>query len=355
MTTNITNNNTTSIKGKNMNTNILDKYIKQEAQKDIIAEFNMLAELALDSNRNKEYWDEFNKARQEALDKNIHGDELQALLTPFINALDNDNLASPISKEEKERESNIWNNKDLIVKREAMKSTLHYMIKKFILHARNNNANNKFIELIRKKQQEAYKLAFDIEAINTMLISLESKLHDTEYQLNSNQKITKEKFDNIIKHLHESCKQEHITINQYNSGEYNNEDSSLWSEIFNLKNEAINQDVKQAIVECIIADINKKIHNTIRKITLSRDIKEQKNLIQRQLKDDYIAKLTPRQKEIRERFLTFQQAFIGKCNKEFWDILFNKRRIAIDNEYNDNKINEICNDLEDIALKHIKE
>lgn len=320
---------------------LLEKYIKQEKQKEIIEAFDAIFKLAVEANRNREYWEAFKSTKYEALNRDIRGKDLEKFISPLIDALDDKNLESSISKEDREAEKAIWENYELKVKREALKSKLNYMFKQFIVDSRNNNANDLFIQKIKEKQKECYKLAYSVDKIDAELKELKIELFKNEYQLNANQKAIKAKFDKLIDDLIKIQEINNISINQYNSGTYGDDSNSLWTEIFELKKESISMDINNSILENVIRDLHHKIEKTIQRITLNRDIKEEKRKIEAESFENYIESLSPRQLEIRNKFLDFQKQFVGEYNKEFWEnAVFPLKKEAIENEVDDEKLQD---------------
>lgn len=325
----------------------LAKYYKQFEETEILNTFNELYKLSYEASKNKEFYELLKQSKIQALEENIKGEALIKFVKPLYEAISNEALMiSLVSKEDKA----LWNNKELKVKREALKGELNYLFKKLIIFARDNNANEKFIDEINSIQKECFKKALDLKEIHVKINELKKQVLEPQNQLNENQKLTKIQFDDLINNLVKECESENIIINQYNSGEYNNIDSSLWSEIFNLKTECINENTPQHIVTLIINDLNTKKDKLIQKILFKRNVKEQKEEIKKQAMEIFLETLSPRQREIREAFNKFQEPLKNKYSKEFWNILKEKRYKAISEEINDNKLQTIFKELEIEAL-----
>lgn len=333
---------------------LIDKYLKQIEQKEILEVFDNIFTMAQESNRNKEFYDILKDSKAQALREDIRGKELEAFVAPLIKLLDFKELESDISKEEREIEREIWDNYELKVKREAFRSTLNFMFKSFILESRKNNANDLFIQKIREKQKEAYKLAYDKEKVNEVIDNLRLEAGNEQYRLNPNQIITKEKFDTLLDSIIKAQEEHNITINQYNSGDFNDDKSSLWSEIFTLKSEAINTNTTQDIIDLILLDLNKKKDRIIKRLVLNRDIKEQKKRLEEESFKEYIDSLNDRQLSIRKQFLEFGEQFRGKYKKEFWEEFNKEKRLAIENSITDEEIRSIFNKINSFSIKYIK-
>lgn len=260
--------------------------------------------------------------------------------------MDNDELSSLISREDKEKERAIWEDKDLKIKREATKNELNFAFKNFILKARREYANEDFIAKVRKIQKEYYKLAKGVAEIHAKIKELESQILLSENQLNPNQKQTKDKFDELISTTSQLCQEHNITINQYNSGAYK-EDNSLWNMIFENSNVAIIKDISQDIVDKVILALIQKRDRIIEDILFKRSVKETKKAVQEESFEIYYNNLTPRAKEIREKFISFQEPLKNKYNKDFWEnVVAKARREAMEREIDDEELDSIFKMIE---------
>lgn len=105
-------------------------------------------------------------------------------------------------------------------------------------------------------------------------------MHEAENQLNANQIETQKKFDNLIDGLIKAQEINKITINAYNSGDYGDKDSSLWTQIFSLRKGAIKQNLSQDIIDLIIADCNRNIESTIKRLIYSKEVQELKKKVE---------------------------------------------------------------------------
>ncbi len=313
----------------------LQTYIKRNAQKDIIARFDELYEMGLEANRNKEWWDTFFATKTEALIRDLRCADLDKFLEPLYNTLNDDSLKSAFSKEQREANSAIWDNEEMKIKREAHKGQLNFRFRKFMKEARESNCNDEFIEQIKARQFECFKHAFGLAEIDREIEALRKTMLESRNQLNDNQKLTKSKFDKVIDDLIEAQKTNDITINAYNSGDYNNKDSSLWTQIFDLKNGAINNNIEQEIVDEIIADCERSAKNVIKRLIHAKEVKEMKKEVNLEARQEWIDSLTEQQKLIRIAFEDVKSKYT-KQNKAFWDEVFIPlKRKAIADEVND--------------------
>lgn len=317
----------------------LNQYIKQLEQKDIIERFDELYKIALESNRNKEWWDSFKVTKAEALSRDLRGEELERFITPLYDTLNDDKLKSNFTKEEKEANREIWENEDLKIQREAHQSQLNRRFRAFFTEARKSFCNDDFIEQIANRRYECYKHAFGLEEIDREIKSLRAIMHEPQNQLNSNQKITKNKFDAIIDSLIQAQESNEITINSYNSGDYGDSNSSLWTQIFTLEKDAIKNNVSQEIVDMIIADCKQTIESTIKRLIYKKELKEAKKQVNAEARDIYINGLNDRQREIHIAFDDIKSQYIGKQNGKFWlEVFAPIKRSAIAFESNDEEL-----------------
>ena len=325
----------------------LNQYIKQNAQKDIIARFDELYEMGLEANRNKEWWDTFFATKTEALIRDLRCADLDKFLEPLYNTLNDDNLKSAFSKEQREANSAIWDNEEMKIKREAHKGQLNFRFRKFMKEARESNCNDEFIEQIKARQFECFKHAFGLAEIDREIEALRKTMLESRNQLNDNQKLTKSKFDKIINDLIEAQKANDIAINVYNSGDYNDKDSSLWTQIFELKNGAISNDVEQEIVDTIIADFERTSENLIKKLLRDKEISAMKKAVNLEARQEWLNSLSDRQKAIYNEFCEIQGKYAGKYNKAFWDeVIKPLRDSAIALEVSDETLNEYFRKIE---------
>lgn len=257
----------------------LNQYIKQAEQKDIIEAFDELYKIALESNRNKEWWDTFKTTKIEALNEDLRGEELEKFIAPLYATLNDDSLKSALTKEEKESNSKIWDNVELKIQREAHKEQLNARFKDFFIEARKAFCNDEFIEQISKRKFECYKHAFGLKEIDREIQSLRGIMHEPQNQLNPNQKETQRKFDELIDGLIKSQELHKITINAYNSGDYGDKDSSLWTQIFALRKDAIKRNASQDIIDMIIDDCNMHIESTIERLLYNKKVQEAKKKV----------------------------------------------------------------------------
>lgn len=138
-----------------------------------------------------------------------------------------------------------------------------------------------------------------------------------------------------------------ITINAYNSGDYNDKDSSLWTQIFDLKNGAINNNIEQEIVDEIIADCERSVKNVIKRLIHAKEVKEMKKEVNLEARQEWIDSLSDRQKAIYNEFCEIQGKYAGKYNKAFWDeVIKPLRDSAIALEVSDETLNEYFRKIE---------
>lgn len=262
--------------------NLVEQALVEEKQSEIIEVFDNLFRLGYETNRNKEFYDSLKAAKKEALERNMRGAELSAFVEPLFKALDNAELESKFTKEQKAQDRAIWEDEKLKVKRAALKNDLNAAFRNLVIKARNNYANEAFITKIRETQRHCHKFALGIREIQAEISELEPQITLAENQLNANQKLTKDKFDAFIKQLSEECEENSLTINQFNSGNY--KDISLWNEIFFNYDEAIAKDIPQHIVDKVITQLSARKDRVIENILFWRKVKE----IKKQMSDENI-------------------------------------------------------------------
>ena len=325
----------------------LQTYIKRNAQKDIIARFDDLFKLAVESNRNKEWWETFRATKAEALIKDLRGENLDNFIAPLYETLNDDSLKSMFSKEQREANSAIWDNEEMKIKREAHKNQLHLRFRNFVREAREADCNDGFIEQIANRRFECYKHAFGLTEIDREIEALRNIMLEPYNQLNDNQKRTKAKFDKVVNDLVEAQDDNDIIINAYNSGNYNDSSSSLWSQIFELKKGAIAQDLSQEIVDEIIADCERSAKNVIKRLIHAKEVQAMKKEVNAESYNQWKESLSERQKMIMIAFDDIAQKYIGKQNAMFWEEVFKPlKRNAINLQSNDDELNEIFEQIE---------
>lgn len=335
----------------------LNQYIKQAEQKDIIESFDELYKIALESNRNKEWWDTFKTTKIEALNMDLRGEELEKFIAPLYATLNDDSLKSALTKEQKEANSEIWNNAELKIQREAIKAQLNRRFKDFFIEARKQFCNDEFIEQIANCKFECYKHAFGLKEIDREIQSLRSIMHEAENQLNANQIETQKKFDKLIDGLIKAQEINKITINAYNSGDYGDKDSSLWTQIFSLRKGAIKQNLSQDIIDLIIADCNRNIESTIKRLIYNKELNEAKKQVGAEAREIYINGLNDRQREIHIAFDNIKSQYVGKQNGKFWLEVFTPiKRSAIAFESNDEELKRYFAEIQQKSIdsKYLK-
>ena len=325
----------------------LNQYIKQNTQKDIIARFDELYEMGLEANRNKEWWDTFFATKTEALIKDLRCADLDKFLEPLYNTLNDDSLKSAFSKEQREANSAIWDNEEMKIKREAHKGQLNLRFRKFIREARESNCNDEFIEQIKARQFECFKHAFGLAEIDREIEALRKIMLESHNQLNPNQKLTKSKFDKIINDLIEAQEDNEIIINGFNSGDYGDSNSSLWTQIFALEKGAIKDDVNQEVVDTIIADCEHSGKDAIKRIVHNKEVAKAKKAVNEEARQIYIDGLNDRQRLI---FIAFDEILIkyqGKHNKAFWDeVIKPLKEMALAMESSDEELHRFFAEIE---------
>ena len=325
----------------------LQTYIKRNAQKDIIARFDDLFKLAVESNRNKEWWETFRATKTEALIKDLRGENLDNFIAPLYETLNDDSLKSMFSKEQREANSAIWDNEEMKIKREAHKNQLHLRFRNFVREAREADCNDDFIEQIANRRYECYKHAFGLAEIDREIEVLRSNMLEPHNQLNDNQKLTKAKFDKVIDDLIRAQDENDIIINGYNSGNYNDSSSSLWTQIFTLEKEAISQNIEQEIVDEIIADCERSAKNVIKRLIRAKEVQAMKKEVNAESYKQWMDSLSQRQRMILIAFDDVAQKYIGKQNAMFWEEVFRPlKRNAVNLQSSDEELNEIFNEIE---------
>lgn len=313
----------------------LNQYIKQVAQKEIVESFDELYKIAIKSNRNREWWDSFKVMKVEALNMDLKGEELEKFLAPLYNTLNDDSLKSALTKEEREANKEIWENEEMKIKRESHKSQLNLRFKRFFNEARKAYCNDGFIEQIANRRFECYKHAFGLKEIDKEIDALRGVMLESHNQLNPNQKQTKDKFDKVINDLIKAQEDNEIIINGFNSGDYGDSNSSLWTQIFALEKGAIKDDVNQEVVDTIITDCEHSAKNVIKRLIHAKEVKEMKKEVNLEARQEWIDSLTEQQKLIRIAFEDVKSKYT-KQNKAFWDEVFVPlKRKAIADEVND--------------------
>ncbi len=325
----------------------LNQYIKQVAQKEIIESFDEIYKIAIESNRNREWWDSFKVMKVEALNRDLKGEELEKFIAPLYNTLNDDSLKSALTKEERDKNKEIWDNEELKIKRESHKSQLNLRFKKFFSEARKAYCNDEFIEQIANRRFECYKQAFGLKEIDKEIDALRGVMLESHNQLNPNQKQTKDKFDKVINDLIKAQEENEITINAFNSGDYNDKNSSLWTQIFALEKGAIKDDVNQEIVDMIIADCERIGKETIKRIAHNKEVAKAKKAVNEEARQIYIDELNDRQRLI---FMAFDEILIqyqGKHNKAFWDeVIKPLKEMALAMESSDEELHRFFAEIE---------
>lgn len=327
----------------------LNQYIKQATQKEIIESFDELYKTAIQSNRNREWWDSFKVMKIEALNRDLRGEALEKFLAPLYNTLNDDSLKSAITKEEREANKEIWDNEDMKIKRESHKSQLNLRFKKFFSEARKAYCNDEFIEQIANRRFECYKHAFGLKEIDREIEALRGVMLEPHNQLDLNQMEIKDKFDKVINDLIKAQEDNEITINGFNSGDYGDSSSSLWTQIFALKKGAIEKNLSQEIVDTIINDCERSGKEIIKRIIHNKEVIKAKKAVSEESRQIYIDELNDRQRFI---FMAFDEILIqyqGKHNKAFWDeVIKPLKKMAIAMESNDEELQRF---FEEIKIK----
>ncbi len=335
----------------------LNQYIKQVAQKEIVESFDELYKIAIKSNRNKEWWDSFKVMKVEALNRDLKGEELEKFLALLYNTLNDDSLKSALTKEEREANKEIWENEEMKIKRESHKSQLNLRFKRFFNEARKAYCNDGFIEQIANRRFECYKHAFGLKEIDKEIDALRGVMLESHNQLNPNQKQTKDKFDKVINDLIKAQEDNEIIINGFNSGDYGDSNSSLWTQIFELRNGAIKENLAQDIVDIIITDCQSNADNIIKRILYNKEVREAKRAVNAEAKEIYLDSFTDRQRAIWNTFDDIKSNYIGKQNAKFWKEVFTPiKNMAIAMESSDEEIDAYLKEIKQKSLdsKYLK-
>lgn len=325
----------------------LNQYIKQVAQKDIVESFDELYKIAIESNRNREWWDSFKVMKVEALNRDLKGEELEQFLAPLYDTLNDDSLKSALTKEEREANKEIWENEEMKIKRESTKSQLNLRFKKFFSEARKAYCNDEFIEQIANRKFECYKHAFGLKEIDREIDALRGVMLESHNQLNDNQKQTKDKFDKVINDLIKAQESNEITINGFNSGDYGDSNSSLWTQIFALEKGAIKDDVNQEVVDTIIADCERNAEYKIKDLIHKKEVAKARKEVNAEARQIYIEGLTDKQRKIWFLFDDIASKYVGKHNGAFWnEIFYPLKNTAIAMESSDDELKRYFEELE---------
>ncbi|RAX56562.1 hypothetical protein CCZ01_09145 [Helicobacter monodelphidis] len=294
---------------------------KQLEHKEIREAINDLYKAGYESNRNAEFYANLKQAEEQCLKQNLKGEALQAYLAPFYNALSDSALESSFGKEEREQNKQIWENKELQAKRVAYRGQLNREFADFRKFARQNGANDHFMEQVKYAQKECYRLACDLPHIKEAIAELSKMLQYPEFQMTANQKEISLKFDNLIQNIRQQGESEQAKLSP-----------DFWQDIFTAKQQLQSEEAKAELVDSTIQHIQNYADKIFANRAFRQEVTAQKAIIQEQSKQEYINSLTDPQKETRIKFLNFIETFKGKHNKAFWDeIVAPAKKEAIEN------------------------